>query len=379
MRILLIGEYSRLHNSLKEGLVHLKQDVTLVGSGDGFKQYPVDFSIAATFCEKRIVKIFRKLIFLLFNFDISKIERGIKFYLLLPQLKNFDIVQLINEMPIQTVQIFELFLLKKIKNNNHKLYLLSAGVDYQNVRYMTDNPEFKSVLQPFFENPSLKKHFDYIFEYNTKQSKKIHEYLYQVCNGVIASDIDYQLPLRNNPKFLELIPNPINTSILNVSEKKIEQKIVIFLGINRWNYHAKGIVFFEEALQKIQKKYPESVEIIIIENLPYSQYIHLYNSAAIVLDQIYAHDQGYNALEAMAKGKVVFTGAAIEFEKYYNLENAVAINSLPDCDYLVDMLSRLIENPKLITEISENAVKFIHQYHDYIKIAGKYLEVWDKN
>jgi len=35
MKILLIGEYSRLHNSLKEGLEKNGHNVTLVGSGDG--------------------------------------------------------------------------------------------------------------------------------------------------------------------------------------------------------------------------------------------------------------------------------------------------------------------------------------------------------
>ena len=45
MRILLLGEYSRLHNSLKEGLVQLGHEVIIVGDGDDFKDYPVDFSI----------------------------------------------------------------------------------------------------------------------------------------------------------------------------------------------------------------------------------------------------------------------------------------------------------------------------------------------
>ena len=47
MRILLLGEYSRLHNTLKEGLIALGHQVILVGSGDGFKNYPVDYSILA--------------------------------------------------------------------------------------------------------------------------------------------------------------------------------------------------------------------------------------------------------------------------------------------------------------------------------------------
>ena len=38
-----------------------------------------------------------------------------------------------------------------------------------------------------------------------------------------------------------------------------------------------------------------------------------YEQAHIILDQVYAFDQGYNALEAMAKGKVVFTGAEAIF------------------------------------------------------------------
>ena len=50
MKILLLGEYSRLHNSLKEGLVILDHEVTIVGCGDKFKKFPVDFSIYAQIC-----------------------------------------------------------------------------------------------------------------------------------------------------------------------------------------------------------------------------------------------------------------------------------------------------------------------------------------
>ena len=56
------------------------------------------------------------------------------------------------------------------------------------------------------------------------------------------------------------------------------------------------------------------------KNIAYNKYINLYDKAHILLDQVYAFDQGYNALEAMAKGKVVFTGAESAFENYYNIE-----------------------------------------------------------
>ena len=91
---------------------------------------------------------------------------------------------------------------------------------------------------------------------------------------------------------------------------------------------------------------------------------------------MYAFDQGYNALEAMAKGKVVFTGAETEFMEYYNLTERVAINALPDVDSLVNELSHLIENPEEIIAIGKRARAFIEKEHDYIKIAERYLGVW---
>ena len=55
MKILLIGEYSRLHNSLKEGLESLNHEVTIVGTGDKFKNFPVDISIAPKIISSNLV------------------------------------------------------------------------------------------------------------------------------------------------------------------------------------------------------------------------------------------------------------------------------------------------------------------------------------
>ena len=95
-----------------------------------------------------------------------------------------------------------------------------------------------------------------------------------------------------------------------------------------------------------------------------------------MLDQIFANDQGYNALEAMTKGKVVFTGAGIEFQEFYKLNEKVAIEAIPDVDYLVKELSFLIENHEQIEIIAKNARLFVEKEHNYIKIAQKYIDKW---
>lgn len=376
MRILLIGEYSRLHNSLKEGLLHLGHDVTLVGDGDDFKNYPVDYSIDAKISKYFPFALLRKIIYRLFSFDIAKLESGLRFYFLLPKFKKYDVVQLINEASIKTTAGFEIYLLKKIIQQNKNLFLLSCGTDAVCMQYMVDKKFKYSTLTPYFESEQKSNIYHFMFEYLSKSHLKLHHFLYKNIKGVIASDMDYAIPLQGNSKFLGLIPNPINIKNIPFKELEIKEKINIFLGINRHSYQRKGLDLFEEALESVENKYSNKVSIIKVENLPYTEYSTVLDQAHIVLDQVYAYDQGYNALEAMAKGKVVFTGAEQEFVDYYKLIDRVAINALPDVNELVKELSFLIENPQEIIRIGKNARDFIEKEHDYVRIVEKYLKVW---
>lgn len=376
MRILLIGEYSRLHNSLKEGLRELGHDVILIANGDGFKNYPADLSTKPRFFESKIGTLFRKLIYKITLFDCARIEIGIRFYLFSKRLKGFDVVQFINEAPIQTTGSLERFLLKRIFSNNKKVFLLSCGIDYYVASDLMQKKQRYSVMTPYFENPEAKKEYGFILDYLNENHKKTHDLVYKSIDGVMASDIDYLAPIQNHPKFLGLIPNPVNTDLIKFKPLSIEGKINIFLGINSGTYYSKGISFFKKALEQIKILFPNQVEIVIAQNLPYQEYIEKYNKAHIILDQVYGFDQGYNALEAMAKGKVVFTGAEQEFQNFYNLTETVAINALPDVDYLVEEISFLIENPNEIIGIGKRARAFIEKEHHYLEIAKRYEATW---
>ncbi|WP_338356709.1 glycosyltransferase [Yeosuana marina] len=377
MKILLIGEYSRLHNSLKEGLLKNGHKVVLIGSGDDFKNYPVDINVAATFFKRRFLFFISKAIHKLTNISLVELENAYRFNKILPNLKGYDIVQLINENSIKTNPFFEKRLLKRLFKQNKKTFLLSCGTDYISVKYAHDKKFRYSILTPFHNDQNLKKQYKFILKYIKKSRFKLHSFIFKNVDGVIASDIDYHIPLLDYPKYLGLIPNPINTEKLKFIKQDFHSKVKIFHGINRLNYIKKGNVFFEEALKIIQEKYPEKVEIVITENIPYINYIENYNTCHILLDQVYAYDQGYNALEAMAKGKVVFTGAEQEWLDYYNLKkDTVAINALPDAKKIADKIEWLILNPEKIMEISKNARAFIEKEHHYITIANKYLSIW---
>lgn len=358
--------------------MHLNHKVTLVGTGDNFKKFPVDLSYAAKLSENNsLFKFLRRGFFRVFKIDLRKTERGIRFYFLLPKLKSFDQVQLINSDAIKTHPSWSIFLLRRLFKQNQKISLLVCGDETPVTDYLHKKELRYSVLTPYFENPELKTMFYYVLKYSHKSYRKLFEFVYRNSSVLISSDIDYKIPLDAMGFQNTFIPNPIMPFENRTEAKPVSDKIHIFLGINRLSATKKGVPFFEEALRQIKEKYSNKIKIQIVENLPYQEYVKSYKKADIFLDMVYAYDQGYNALEAMGKGKVVFTGAEREFCKAYQLkEDEVCINALPDVDELVKKLSWLIENPAKIREIGKNAQRFVMQEHDYIRIAKRYLKAW---
>lgn len=376
MRILLFGEYSRLHNSLKEGLQALGHDVTILATGDGFKKYPVDIKISHSFSHP-ILKKFRVLIHKISGIDLGAIEKYLKAKKHLKHLGKFDVVQLINESSLKITPKYEIKIINQLLKQSEKLFLLSCGIDYVCMKAML-NKEFKySLMNPYFEDPSKKKLYQFHLIYLSPPYEKLHNFIKKHCKGVIATDFDYHIPYLGKEKYLGLIPNPINIENIPYIPIQLDEKIKIFHGVNKMGMHKKGNNYFFDALDIIQNKYADKVDIKTVYNLPYKEYIKIYDSSHIVLDQALSYDQGYNALEAMAKGKVVFTGAEHEWLDYYNLkEDAVAINAVPNAEEIAKKLEWLILNPENIIEISKNARAFIEREHDYMNIAQQYLNIW---
>ncbi len=377
MRILLVGEYSRLHNSLKEGLQQLGHEVVLMGAGDGFKNYPVDIFITHSY-KSWFLRKFRTLIFKITGKDLGSIEIYKKVKKRFEELKGFDVVQLINETSIKTKPKFELEFLKHIIRHNDKLILLSCGVDHVYMKHMMAEIPRYSLMTPYLNDNSLKKTYQFQLSYLSPERTELHEFIIDHCQGVIATDMDYHLAYKERSKYLGLIPNPVNVEKLKFQPFETNGPVHIFHGINRIAQHKKGNSYFSEALKRLKSKFGDRVQITEVESLPYDEYIKAYDQCHILLDQVYSYDQGYNALEAMAKGKVVFTGAEQEWLEYYDLEpDTVVINATPDVDQIYDKLEWLVEHPEQIELISRNARNFIEQQHHYQNIARRYLSKWE--
>ncbi|WP_298548250.1 glycosyltransferase [uncultured Aquimarina sp.] len=380
MNILLVGEYSRLHNSLKEGLIKNGHQVTIIGNGDLFKKYPVDIDIDGKFIKNNfLLNKIRHVIFKVTSVDIASIETFIRFGRNKKSLLNYDFVQLINETPFNIGSYFEKKLLTFLFRNNKNVFLLACGDDYRYISYLLSGKFAYSTVSPLLDNPNLKTTYRHTLKFVSNKQKEIHDFVFKHIKGVIPVSVEYHIAYENTSKTLSLIPNPVNIDKIEVVPFGNNRKIKILHGINSANYLKKGNRYFEEALEIIAQKYPNKFEVITTKDLPYKEYIKHFLSAHIILDQAQAHDQGYNALEAMAMGKVVFTGAGAAFIKHYKLRETVAINTSPDSNKIAADLEQLLINPSEIKEIGKNARAFIEKEHNYVEIAKKYAETWKTN
>ena len=379
MKILLVGEYSGFHNSLKKGLIELGHEVTLLASGDGFKGYPADIKVDAyLFRNKFVLRKIKNLIFRIFNIDLAGLELLFRIKKHTKNLAPFDVIQFINSNCFLTKPSIEKKIFLHLSKLSKNRYLHGGGNDVYWTNYMLNKHKGYSSLTPYIKDPSLKPHFLTALKYTQKAYKNYYAFFLNNISGIIPSDMDYQIVYKNTVKAFEMIPCPIKINELNFEPIVIGEQIKIFCGINTTNQHAKGIPYFLEALAIIEKKYGKKVEIKITRNLPYKEYIKIYDEAHIFLDQCLSYDQGYNGREAMAKGKVVFSGANDDFRTFYNISEAhmPLIEAKPEVAYLVSKLSELIEDPKKIHLLSKRARLFIEKEHHYMEIAKKYLNTW---
>lgn len=378
MKILLLGEYSNLHNSLKQALINMGHEVLLVCNADGFKKYETDILIKSHLEDYLLFKLIARLFVRIFKINIFEIEIYLRAKKIVNKLQGFDVVQLINENSFKTSPLLEIKLLKQIFKNNNKVFLLSCGIDSVSVKYAMSKKLKYSILTPLFENALLEKKYKPILKYERENYLALGKFIQEHVNGIISSDLDYHIPYFNKKKYLGMIPNPINIQKIKYYGINKSKKISILHAINSRNKIKKGNKFFEEALEIIDKKFKSKINIITTYDLTYKEHLENLKKCDILLDMVYAYDQGYNALEAMAMGKIVFTGAEEEWLKLYNIkEDTAVINAVPNTIRIIEKLVWLIENPKMLKSISANARKFIEKNHDFEKIAIKYIKTWE--
>jgi len=344
MKILLVGEFSGVHNNLKMGLKALGHDVKLAADGDGFKKFGYDFRI----------KPFR---FLLFPLNIFYFIVNIKKFV------GFDIVQFINPCVLPTYY-FYFGIPQLIFKFNKKIVYYVCGTD---PAFINSKEKFKYF--PFDNtNSSEFPKYHFLFYY-------YYLWFVEKIDIIIPSMYTYAVGYYTNKKLKGIIPLPGSSKYVLAPSSISKEKIRVLFGISRYDF--KGARYILEALEKITEIYGNKVKINIVESLPFLEYNHILESNDILIDQCKTYDYGMNGIFGMEKGLIVLSGNEEESSKYFDLieiKNPI-INIIPDSEQIFNVLERLINltNEELYKHKIES-LTWVKNVHDNYLVSQKFLQ-----
>ena len=354
MKVLLIGEFSSLHKYLKEGLLELGRiEVTLASTSDRWKKIGGG-DIKLPVMKNKGLSEYMKL-----HYEFLKTYRF---------FEGYDVVQYINP------DIFPMVYAKKfnkyIKDHNQCISLVAAGSDYRLVEtYQRGDFEYYSLK---YNEPVLKK-----YDCHTVKGKlhiKNDLDIEEKADIIIPSLYEYWLGYKENEKVFNVIPFPINLSKIEYKENIVKDKIIFFHGLNREG--PKGTKFIKEAMERLQKAYPNEVEIIIDGHLPFDKYMKIISRTNVIVDQCCGYGYGINACISMAQGKIVLSGCRQEVLDSFGITESPIFSVKPDVDVIFEKMAYIVEHKKEIPDWGHKSRKYVEKVHDYRINAQKYVDAW---
>lgn len=365
MKILLLGEYSNVHATLAKGLKALGHDVTVASNGDFWKNYPRDISLV-----RRPGKL-------------GGITLLAKLYAILPRLRGYDVVQLINPMfaEVKAERLFPIY--KYLRKHNKRVFLGGFGMDWYWVNTcINDRPlrysDFNIGEEIRTGKDAMKERRDWL----GTAKERLNKFIAEDCDGIVTGLYEYWVCYR--PYFPEktvFIPFPIQLpeNQEQSAPPSFQPPLKLFIGINKKRNEYKGTDIMLRAAEDITRKYPDKVVLKKAESVPFNEYEKMMNGSDAILDQLYSYTPSMNPLLAMSKGIICIGGGEEEnYEILNEKELRPIINVEPNYRSVFHELEQLVLNSGRIAELKRQSIEYVKRHHEYIKVAKEYETFYKK-
>ena len=359
MKILLFGEYSGFFNCLKDGLVTLGHEVSLVSfNGDGVKNFPSDFKWEG----KHYAQWQKVGLGAVYATGNLMHNRNL--------LKGYDVVLLIAPNEVSYRVWLNKIPYKYIRKHNKRVYLSGAGITAHLFEYWyNSNEKYKSYMEGY-----LIDNKNFFYKDNPSLLKCENELL-DMVDGYIPIWYEYYMPFKSNPKCMDVVRIPVNSKIISYKPNIIKDKMVFYHG---GRCECKGSRFIKAAFEKMKKAYGDKCEFICAGMIPFKDYMALVERTNVIVDDANSYSIAMNGLFSMLKGKLIMGGAEPVANEMYGYKYNPVFNICPDVDQICETIIDIINRKDEIESIGQKGRKFVEEYHDYIDIAKQYESIFIK-
>lgn len=366
MKILLLGEASFVHSTLRKGFGELGHKVTLVSAGCIW-DCPRDIDISR-------------------NMRWGKLS-GLKvIWTILKNLNVFignDIVQMNDFHTIPLKLGWNELFFKFIKRFNKKVVRGCWG---------DDSVVFEAQAQGILAYSDTHIGTNAInVEENKWRIEEQHLPEFVSCSRYVNSHADafaaclYEYYVYYNRdeyrSRLHYLPLPIEIpEAKDIRVKGAQWPIKVLVGIQKRRDFIKGASIIASFLEKIAAEHPDKVVVNKVYDVPYNEYCKMLEEADVLVDQLYSYTPAMNSLAAMARGTVVIGGGEEEYYEFIGeKELRPIINVRPHQDeYNMNVLRDALLTPGRISQLSRESVAFVRKHHDYMKVSRQYIKMYEQ-
>ncbi len=369
MKILLIGEASFVHNTLKKALEERGHRVVTMSDGNGWHDAPRDIDL------RRNMKYgkFGGLMVLW------------KLFTNLPKLVGNDVVQIHNYQFVPLKYGWNTLLLKLLKFFNRSCVKLCLGDDPQIfMRQANGVPRYSDTFWNGSEQ-NAEANSSRIGEVMMPPAFKCWKRTTLMADALVAVLYEYWLCYNTKPFSPKLFycGLPIDTSEMSPCDRNrsLSEPLKVLVGIQPKRDFMKGAMRIAAFLEDIAARYPGRLDIKYVEGVPYDEYMTLLEEADVLVDQFYSFTPSMNSLAAMARGTVVIGGAE---EEYYSFIGEPTlrpiINVSPEItdEQNISIIERALLDSTIMERLSKESRLFVKKYHDSRKIAQEYEKIYKK-
>lgn len=368
MKILLIGEASFLHNTLKKGLVERGHRVLTMSDGNGWHDAPRDIDLRRSGRWGKLGGL--RVVWQLLRH--------------LPQLCGNDVVQIHNYQFVPLMYRWNTLLLRFLKLTNRCVVKGCFGDDPQIFRRQAQGvPAYSDTFwSGQLQNAEL--HRDRIAEVVEHGAEASWRKTTRMADALVACLYEYWLDYNEPPYAAKLhyIPLPMECEEmvrwcdLTTSPS---HPLTILIGLQPKRDFMKGAMKIAMFVKEVARRHPGKVQIKYVEGVPYDEYMRLLAEADVLVDQLYSYTPSMNSLAAMARGTVVIGGGEEEYYEFIGEDTLrPIINVRPDVpdEENIATIERALFTDGMLERMAQESIQFVHKYHDYRLVAKQYEQLY---
>lgn len=375
MKILLIGEASFLHNTLKKGLLERGHRVTTMSDGNGWHDAPRDIDLRR---DGRWGKLGGLWV-------VWQLLRH------LPKLCFNDVVQIHNYQFVPLMYRWNTLLLRFLKLTNRRVVKGCFGDDPQIFRRQAQGVPAYSDTYWSGQLQNADQHRDRIAEVVEHGAEASWRKTTHMADALVACLYEYWLDYNEPPyaEKLHYIPLPIECEemvrwcdgemVKCVGNDAPSHPFTILIGLQPKRDFMKGAMKIATFVEEVARRHPGKMQIKYVEGVPYDEYMHLLAEADVLVDQLYSYTPSMNSLAAMARGTVVIGGGEEEYYEFIGEDTLrPIINVRPDVpdEENITAIERALFTDGTLERMAQESIQFVHKYHDYRLVAKQYEQLY---